>query len=55
MTVTTVRTHPDATTRKVGGLAAFYLAGALLAAISYFLLVVDYPSASTAADKVAPS
>jgi hypothetical protein len=33
--------------------ASLYLALALLAAISYFLLVVDYPTATTAADKVA--
>ncbi len=39
--------------QRVGGLAAFYLALALLAAIPYFLLVVDYPGATTAADKVA--
>jgi hypothetical protein len=32
--------------------AALYLAVALLAAMPYFLLVVDYPSATTAADKV---
>lgn len=34
-------------------MAALYLALALLAAIPYFLLVVDYPTATTAADKVA--
>jgi hypothetical protein len=38
---------------KVGGVAALYLALALVAAIPYFLLVVDYPSATTASDKVA--
>jgi hypothetical protein len=38
---------------KAGGVAALYLALAYLAAMPYFLLVVDYPSASTAADKVA--
>lgn len=43
----------DSKTRKAGGLAAFYLALALLVAIPYFLLVVDYPNASTAAEKVA--
>jgi hypothetical protein len=41
------------TWQKAGGVAALYLALALLAAIPYFLLVVDYPSATTAADKVA--
>jgi hypothetical protein len=39
--------------RRVGGIAALYLALALLAAMPYFLLVVDYPGADTAADKVA--
>jgi hypothetical protein len=39
--------------QRAGGVAALYLAVALLAAIPYFLLVVDYPSATTAADKVA--
>ena len=39
--------------QKVGGAAALYLALALIAAMPYFLLVVDYPSATTAADKVA--
>lgn len=38
---------------KAGGVAALYLALALLAAMPYFLLVVDYPSATTAAEKVA--
>lgn len=39
--------------QKAGGVAALYLALALLGAMPYFLLVVDYPSATTAADKVA--
>lgn len=39
--------------RRAGGVAALYLALALLGAIPYFLLVVDYPGATTAADKVA--
>jgi hypothetical protein len=39
--------------QKAGGAAALYLALALLAAMPYFLLLVDYPSASTAEDKVA--
>ena len=38
--------------QRVGGVAAAYLALALTAAIPYFLLVVDYPSADTAAEKV---
>jgi len=38
--------------RKAGGWAAVYVALALLAAMPYFLLVVDYPSATTVADKV---
>ena len=43
----------DTKRRMAGGVAALYLALALLAAIPYFLLLVDYPSASTAAAKVA--
>lgn len=46
-------TRDDAKRQKAGGVAALYLALAYLAAMPYFLLVVDYPSASTAADKVA--
>lgn len=53
------RRHPnervsdrDAASQRAGGVAALYVALALLAAIPYFLLVVDYPGASTAADKV---
>lgn len=38
---------------RAGGIAAIYLALALLAAMPYFLLAVDYPGAVTAADKVA--
>lgn len=37
---------------RAGGLAAVYLAVAYLAAIPFFLLGVDYPSATTAAQKV---
>ncbi len=44
--------HPDIDHQKVGGVAALYLAFALLAAIPYFLVIVDYPGATTAADKV---
>lgn len=39
--------------QKAGGLAALYLALAYIAAMPYFLLIVDYPSARTAADRVA--
>jgi hypothetical protein len=39
--------------QKAGGVAALYLAFAYLAAMPYFLLVVDYPGATTARDKVA--
>jgi hypothetical protein len=38
--------------QKVGGIAAFYLAFALIAAIPYFLVLVDYPSADTSAARV---
>ncbi|RYV52829.1 DUF4386 family protein [Pengzhenrongella frigida] len=37
---------------KAGGLAALYLALAYIAAMPFFLLVVDYPAATTAAEKV---
>lgn len=43
----------DIGNQKVGGVAALYLALAYIAAMPYFLLVVDYLSATTAADKVA--
>jgi len=46
-------TRDDAKRQKAGGMAALYLALALLAAMPYFLLVVDYLGATTAADKVA--
>jgi hypothetical protein len=42
----------DARRQRTGGVAALYLALALVAAMPYFLLVVDYPAASTTADKV---
>jgi hypothetical protein len=49
----TARTTPGAPRgQKAGGVAALYLALALVGAMPYFLLVVDYPSATTAADKV---
>lgn len=50
--VTGITTRVEAERQRVGGAAALYLALALLAAIPYFLLVVDYPGADTAADKV---
>lgn len=46
-------TRDDAKPQQAGGAAAFYLAIALLGAMAYFLLVVDYPNATTTADKVA--
>ncbi len=51
MTVT-VETRDGVDRQKAGGIAALYLALALLGAIPYFLVVVDYPNAVTAADKV---
>jgi hypothetical protein len=47
------QSHDVVTHQRAGGVAALYLASALLGAIPYFLLVVDYPGATTAADKVA--
>lgn len=38
--------------QRAGGAAALYLAVALLGAIPYFLLVVDYPGATTAAARL---
>lgn len=46
-------TGRDTRTQKAGGLAALYLALAYLAAMPYFLVVVDYQGATTVADKVA--
>ncbi len=46
-------TRNDARRQKAGGLAALYIAVALIAAMPYFLLVVDYLGAETAAEKVA--
>jgi len=46
-------TRDDARRQKAGGVAALYLALAYLAAMPYFLLVVDYPGATSAVDKVA--
>lgn len=45
--------HNDASHQRAGGMAALYLALALVAAMPYFLLVVDYPSATTAQERVA--
>ncbi|MHB9002778.1 MAG: DUF4386 family protein [Coriobacteriia bacterium] len=39
--------------QKAGGISALYLALAYIAAMPYFLVVVDYPGATTVADKVA--
>lgn len=47
--------HPEkahARGQKAGGIAALYLAFAYLAAIPYFLALVDYPAADTAERKV---
>ncbi len=46
-------TRDEAARQKAGGAAAVYIALALLAAMAYFLLVVDYMGARTAAEKVA--
>ena len=46
-------TRDDARRQKAGGVAALYIALALFAAMPYFLLVVDYRSAGTIAEKVA--
>lgn len=46
-------TPDEAARQKAGGAAAVYIALALLAAMPYFLLVVDYMGAQTAAEKVA--
>ena len=39
--------------RRAGGFAALYVAVAYLAAIPYFVFLVDYPSATDPEDKVA--
>lgn len=39
--------------QRAGGFAALYVAAAYLAAIPYFVLLVDYPSATEPQDKVA--
>lgn len=43
----------DAGPQRIGGFCALYLAAAYVAAMPYFLLIVDYQGATTAADKVA--
>ncbi len=47
-----ILTREDAKRQRAGGAAALYIALALLAAMPFFLLVVDYLGAQTAADKV---
>lgn len=47
-----VSTHVEVKQQRAGGIAALYLAAAYVAAMPYFLLVVDYPGAITAADRV---
>ena len=47
------RTGPAAGMQRAGGIAALYVAVAYLAAIPYFLLLVDYPSATDPVSKVA--
>ena len=39
--------------QRTGGIAALYVAVAYLAAIPYFVLIVDYPSATDPVSKVA--
>ena len=39
--------------KRAGGFAALYVAAAYLAAIPYFVFVVDYPSATDPEEKVA--
>ena len=46
-------TNTTAAQQRVGGVAALYLGAALLLAMPFFLVVVDYPSATDAAEKVA--
>lgn len=46
-------THPEFRGQRAGGMAALYLALAYIAAMPYFLVVVDYLGATTVAEKVA--
>jgi hypothetical protein len=48
-----ISTRTESGSHKAGGAAALYLAAAYIIAMPYFLLLVDYPGATTAADKVA--
>lgn len=56
-TAQTAAAHPQSTTevthQRAGGWAALYLAAAYLLAMPYFLVVVDYPSLTDPAEKVA--
>jgi Domain of unknown function (DUF4386) len=51
MMSTSVDTTPAQ--QRIGGVAALYLGAAFLLAMPFFLVVVDYPGATDAADKVA--
>ncbi|HSL95740.1 MAG TPA: DUF4386 family protein [Thermoleophilia bacterium] len=46
-------TREPPTPRTLGAAAAFYLAGAYLAGVAYFLLAVDFPSLRDPLDKIA--
>ena len=46
-------TDPGTGMQRAGGIAALYVAVAYLAAIPYFVLLVDYPSATDPVSKVA--
>jgi len=48
-----ILTRDDVKRQRAGGVAALYVALALFAAMPFFLLVVDYGSAATIAEKVA--
>jgi hypothetical protein len=45
--------HTTSAQQRAGGVAALYLGAALLLAMPFFLVVVDYPGATDVADKVA--
>jgi Domain of unknown function (DUF4386) len=49
----TTRTDPGTRMQRAGGISALYVAVAYLAAIPYFVLLVDYPSATDPVSKVA--
>lgn len=42
----------NSSTQRAGGIAALYLAAAMLVAMPFFLVVVDYPGATSIAEKV---